>query len=213
MQFCGSSWPDRIISSHLLRTLLKLNVEGMWWEIFAASPIAIPMQVCTQLTYSEVCSPLATTPECFFKIGDWQGEKKRRNGIRRAISSAMRTIDTGPEVIRHRGVSDRSDGAPPLWRSHHARTEMFFADDKMGVGCMVIWYGYFMLLMFLAALQFSTDTIMYLQQLSQCCQRSLRCKLIHFWLDNCLDYQYSWSGLQIVLMMQDEIAFTLNFSM
>ena len=54
--------------------------------------------------------------------------KKRRNCDRRAMRNATRGIDTGRGVILHRGVSDGSDGARPLWRSHSARTEMFFAD-------------------------------------------------------------------------------------
>jgi len=40
----------------------------------------------------------------------------------------MRDLDSGRGAIRHRGVSDGSDGARPLWRSHSARTEMIFAD-------------------------------------------------------------------------------------
>jgi len=39
--FRGSSRPGSIISSHLLPTLLELNVEGTRGEIFAASPIAL----------------------------------------------------------------------------------------------------------------------------------------------------------------------------
>jgi len=54
--------------------------------------------------------------------------KKRRNCNRRAMCNATRGIDAGPGVICHRGVSEGSDGARPLWRSHSARTEMFFAD-------------------------------------------------------------------------------------
>jgi len=79
--------------------------------------------------------------------------------------------------------------------------------------CMLTWCGYFMLVMFLAALQFSADTIMYLHQLSKCCQHSRRCKLIHFWLNDCLNCQYGCSGPQIFLMMQDKKSFTLNFKM
>ena len=39
--FRGSSRPGSIISSHLLPTLLELNVEGTRGEIVAASPIAL----------------------------------------------------------------------------------------------------------------------------------------------------------------------------
>jgi len=88
------------------------------------------MQACTQWTHSDVSSQLPTTPECIFKIGDQQSEKKLRNCDRRAICNATRGIDAGHGVIRHRGISDGSDGARPLWRSHSARTEMFFADQR-----------------------------------------------------------------------------------
>jgi len=67
--------------------------------------------------------------ECVFRL-DWQSEKKRQNGDQRAICYATRGIDPGGGVIRPRGVSDGSDGARPLWRSHPARTEMFFADES-----------------------------------------------------------------------------------
>ena len=50
----------------------------------------------------------------FFKIGDRQSEKKRRNGDLRAICDATRGLDAGHGVIRHQGVSDGSDGACPL---------------------------------------------------------------------------------------------------
>ena len=40
-QLRGSSQPGSIISSHLLPTLLELNVEGTPGEIFAASPIEL----------------------------------------------------------------------------------------------------------------------------------------------------------------------------
>ena len=54
--------------------------------------------------------------------------KKQWNCDQRAMCNATRGIDAGRGVICHRGVSDGSDGARPLWRSHSARTEMFFAD-------------------------------------------------------------------------------------
>jgi len=69
--------------------------------------------------------------ECVFRI-DRQSEKKRRNGDRRAICYATLGVDAWRGVIRHRGVSDHSDGGRPLWRSHSARTEMFFADGALG---------------------------------------------------------------------------------
>jgi len=92
--------------------------------------IAIPMQARTQWTHSDVLSQLATTPEWSFKIGDRQNAKRQRNSDWRAIYNATRCVDAGRAGIRHRGVSDRSDGARPLWRSHSARTEYFFADVR-----------------------------------------------------------------------------------
>jgi len=91
--------------------------------------IAIPMQACTEWTHSDVWSQLATTIECLFKIWDRWSEKKHRNGDRRAVCNATRGIDDGRGVICHRGVSDGSDGVSPLWWSHSAQTEMFFADE------------------------------------------------------------------------------------
>jgi len=66
---------------------------------------------------------------------------------------------------------------------------------------------------FLAALRFSADTIMYLQQLSKCCWRSRMCKLIKFRQNDCLSNHYGYSGPQILQMMQDEHLITLNFRM
>jgi len=97
--------------------------------------IAIPMQACTQWTHSDVWSQLATTPECLFKVGGRQSEKKRWNGDRRPICSSTCGIDAGRGVIRHRGVSDSSDGARPLWRSQSAQTEKFFADGLFVCVC------------------------------------------------------------------------------
>jgi len=90
--------------------------------------IAIPMQARTRWTHSDVLSLLATTPEWSFKIGDRQNAKRQWSSDRRAIYNATHCIDAGCGVIRHRGVSDGSDGARPLWQSHSARTEYFFAD-------------------------------------------------------------------------------------
>jgi hypothetical protein len=84
------------------------------------------MQVHTQWTHSDVLSQLATTPEWSFKIGDWQNAKRQWNSDRRAIYNATRCIDARSGVILHWCVSDCSDRARPLWRSHSARTESFF---------------------------------------------------------------------------------------
>jgi len=51
--------------------------------------------------------------EYVFRI-DRQSEKKWRNGDRRAICNATRGIDAGRGVIRHRGVSDGTEGVRPL---------------------------------------------------------------------------------------------------
>ena len=108
--------PHGCVVSYLLTFLCSsgLNVEGTRGEIFAASPIAIPRQTCTQRTHCDIWSKLATTPECVLKKGDRQSEKKWRNGDRRAICYATRGIDAGRGVFRHQGVSNCSDGARPL---------------------------------------------------------------------------------------------------
>jgi len=63
--------------------------------------------------------------------------KKRRNCDRRVMCNTTRGIDAGGGVICYRGVSDGSDGARPLWRSHSARTEMFFAyAHLLGLECI-----------------------------------------------------------------------------
>jgi len=85
------------------------------------------MQAGTQWTQTNVWSQLATTPEWSFKIGDWQNEQNPWNSDQRAIWNATRRIDAGRGVIRHRGVSDGSEEARPLWQSHCAQMEIFFA--------------------------------------------------------------------------------------
>jgi len=83
---------------------------------------------CTEWTHSDVWSPLATTPQCSFTIGYRQSQKKWQNCYRRAIWNATNHFGAGHGVVCHRGGSDGSGGARPLWRSHSAWTEMFFAD-------------------------------------------------------------------------------------
>jgi len=46
-----------------------------------------------------------------------------------AICNGTRGIDARCGAIRHPGVSDSSDVACPVWRSHSAETEMFFDDE------------------------------------------------------------------------------------
>jgi len=106
------------------------QLEGTRGVSFAVSPIAL--QSWYQCVPNE---PIPTyrhswpsTPECSLKIGDRQSEKKQWNSDERTICNATCGIDAGRGVSRHRGVSDGSDGACPLWRSHSARTELFFAD-------------------------------------------------------------------------------------
>jgi len=72
---------------------------------------------------------MATMPQCQFTIRYWQSEKKRRNCDWRVIWKARRAMGAGRRLISHRGVSDSSDGARPLWRSHSAQMEMFFAAE------------------------------------------------------------------------------------
>jgi len=86
------------------------------------------MQLRTLRTHSDVWSQLATKPECSFKIGDRQREKKRWNRDERAICNVTHRICAGCRVSRPRDVSDGSDWPCSLWPSHSAWTEMFFAD-------------------------------------------------------------------------------------
>ena len=79
-------------------------------------------------THCDVWLQLATTLQYSFTIGYRQSKKNQRNWDRRAICNATRGIGAGRGVICHRGSSDGSDGGRPLWHSHSARTEMFFAD-------------------------------------------------------------------------------------
>jgi len=70
--------------------------------------------------------------QCSFTRGYRQCEKKRRNCDPRAIRNAMRRIGARCRVVCHWGVSDGSDGARTLSRSHSAWTEMIFADVGHG---------------------------------------------------------------------------------
>jgi len=57
--------------------------------------------------------------------------EKRLNSDRKETWNATHGIVVGHRVICHRGVSDCSDVPRPLWHSHSARTEMFFADAML----------------------------------------------------------------------------------
>jgi len=106
------------------------QVEGTRGEVFAVSPIALHSR-CKRMSNEPIPTyghSWPATPECSFIIGDRQCEKTRWNCDGRAICNATSGIDLEPVVSRHRGVSDGSDGARPLWRSHSARTELFCAD-------------------------------------------------------------------------------------
>jgi len=107
------------------------QVEGTRGEVFAASPIALQSR-CKRVANEPIPTyghSWPSTPECSFKIGDRQSEKKQWNCDGRAICNETRGIGAGRGVSRHRDVSDGSDGPRPLWRSHSTRTEIFFADD------------------------------------------------------------------------------------
>jgi hypothetical protein len=85
-------------------------------------------------TYGHNCPQ---TPECLFKLGDRQSEKKWRDGDQMAICNAMRGIDPGRGVIRHCRVSDGADAARPDWGSYSTWTEMFFADVSVSNRCVL----------------------------------------------------------------------------
>ena len=82
-------------------------------------------------THSDQWSQSATMPQCSFTREYWQSKKNWRNCDGSVICNVMRGIGTGRRVICHWGLSDSSDGARPLWRSHSAQTEMFFADGSV----------------------------------------------------------------------------------
>jgi len=86
------------------------------------------MQAHTQWTDSDIWSQLATKPEYSFKIVDRRSEKKRWNSDSRVICNVTRGIEAGRAVILHSGAYDASDRVSPLWQSHSARMEIFFAD-------------------------------------------------------------------------------------
>ena len=107
------------------------QVEGTRGAVFTVSPIALQFR-CKHVPNEPI--PMygqtwLSTPECSFKIGDRQSEKKLCNCDGRATCYATGGIDAGLGVSRHRGVSDGSDGARQLSRSHSARMELSFADD------------------------------------------------------------------------------------
>jgi len=69
-------------------------------------------------------------PQCSFAMEYRESGKKRRNWNRRPICNPTRCICAGRWVVCHRGVSDGTDGAWPLWPRHSAWTQMFFADGS-----------------------------------------------------------------------------------
>ena len=97
------------------------------------------MQACTKWTHSDIWWQLATMLVCLFEIRDQQSEKKGWNVDRRAICNARCSFDARRGVIRHRGGSDGSDRAHPLWPSHSARTEMYFANGERKVDQTLDW--------------------------------------------------------------------------
>jgi len=63
--------------------------------------------------HSWVVSDLLTLFLCSLSL-TWKKSEERLNGDRRVICNATRGIDARCGAIRHRGVSDGSDGAHPL---------------------------------------------------------------------------------------------------
>ena len=92
------------------------------WRCFCSEThrIAIPMQVRTQWTHSDIWSHFATTPECLFKIEDRPTEMTHWHCDGRAMCNAMHGINAGSRVCPHRDVSNYSNGVHPLWRSDSA---------------------------------------------------------------------------------------------
>jgi len=78
---------------------------------------------------------------------------------------------------------------------------------------MTISDGFLLCVKFHAALRFSAFTIVYLHQLTNCCLCSSRCTVIQLRVNDCISWQFGCSVPQILLMMQDEKLFTLNFIM
>ena len=151
---------------------LCAQVEGTRADVFAVSPIALQSR-CKRMPNEPIPTyghSWPSPPECSSEIGDRQSEKKRWNCDGRAICNATHSIDAGHGVRRHRGVSDGSDRARPLWWSHSARTELFFAD---------VWtWKVFVLII-------SGDMIFHywLLKLSICQKvgQLLKCDRIHMW--------------------------------
>jgi len=117
------------------------QVEGTRGVVFAASPIALQSR-CKRVPNEHI--PMyghswPSTPECSCKIGDRQSEKKRWNSDWMVICNVTHGIEAGRRVIRDRGVSNGCDGALPLCRSHSARTEIFFADDRLPNDSIIVW--------------------------------------------------------------------------
>ena len=110
-------------------------VKGTLVVVFAESPITLQSR-CKRVPNEPIPThgySWPSTPECSFKIGDRQSEKKRWNCDGRAICNTTLGIGAGHGVSLHRDISDSSDGPRPLWQSHSARTELFFADLPWGV--------------------------------------------------------------------------------
>jgi len=91
----------------------------------------MPMQACTRWTHSDVWSQLATRPECLFRIGVRQSEKKQRNGDQWAICNATCDIDARWGEIRHldHGCLWRH------WQSASTLTQPFHLDGNVCFWC------------------------------------------------------------------------------
>jgi hypothetical protein len=112
------------------RIAFYTQVEGMWGEVFTASPITLKSR-CKHVpnepipTYGQIWP---STPECSFHIRDRQSKKKRRNYDGRAICTALCGIGARRRVNCHQDDSNGSDRPHPLSLRHSTQTELFFAD-------------------------------------------------------------------------------------
>jgi len=114
---------------------------GWWWEDMILPGREDPRNCVDPPNRRKIeCDQKMGKIEFVFRI-DRQSDKKQRNGDRRVICYTTRGIDAGRRVIRHRGVSDGSDRARPLSRSHSARTAMFCADVVAIRPIMNLWFN------------------------------------------------------------------------
>jgi len=124
------NWRIQVNTPHPLSHSWRLPVTKIHFADVPNEPIP---------TYSH-----SWLPQCSITIGYQQSEQKWWNCDRRAICNVTRHMGPRSGVICHRGVSDASNGARPLWPSHPGLTEMFFADGWLVAGdswCTVVYCG------------------------------------------------------------------------